>query len=83
MTDVQHNSVPSKQVDIHMRSGVDRRGTGEDRRESLSVDYFYSSAGIEQRRTIERRQTGERRKGWGRIARWSSSNLSCTRSPFF
>ena len=66
-----------------MRSGVYRRGTSEDRRESISVDYIYSGVGIDLRWAIERRQTGEHRKGWGRIARWSSCNLSYTRSPFF
>lgn len=49
---------------------VDRR-SGEDRRQSYSLDYF-ENGGVERRISGERRQKGERRAGCIRVSEWSS-----------
>jgi len=52
------------------RCGFDRR-CGDERRHSISLDYF-DAGGIERRSNTDRRQGDEKRSGWLRYTRWSS-----------
>jgi hypothetical protein len=67
-------------MDRKERSGIDRR-SGKDRRDAYDLDYFLKG-GKERRRWVERRWRKELRKGWIRISRWSSVDLSsCNPKP--
>jgi hypothetical protein len=52
------------------QSWLDRR-SGEDRRQTYSLDYFVEG-GKERRQVEERRRSGERRHQWLRIDKWYS-----------
>ncbi len=52
------------------RSRIDRR-SGDDERQSYSLDYF-TNGGQERRRQVERRRLGERRGDWVRAGKWCS-----------
>ena len=52
------------------RCGIDRRSTGERRRQN-NLDYFLNG-GVERRSARERRSRVERRVGWVRLTEWSS-----------
>ena len=58
---------------------VDRR-SGEDRRQSYSLDYF-ENGGAERRKGGERRRKGERRTGCIRVSEWSSVCVQNTKLP--
>jgi len=52
------------------RALLDRR-SGEDRRNTYSLDYFLSG-GVERRKGVERRSPKERRSDWKRVGKWYS-----------
>ena len=52
------------------RSLIDRR-SGEDKRRSYNLDYFFKG-GEERRRLFERRRRSERRSKWVRTGKWYS-----------
>jgi hypothetical protein len=57
-----------------IRSAIDRR-SGTDRRKAYRLGFFLK-AGVEKRSGKERRSNDERRKGWVRVGKWGSAQLS-------